>query len=91
MNRTINFLFFYFVAFVKKKLLKMTHRHIHIQVYMLNFVVGQQGLSLLNGLLYMPKNMVLLVQNFFLGGGEKKKVIIQKFRGPLSLRERGGG
>ena len=52
----------------------MTHRHIHIQVYMLNFVVGQQGLSLLNGLLYMPKNMVLLVQNVFFGGGRKKKL-----------------
>ena len=53
----------------------MTHRHIHIQVYMLNFVVGQQGLSLLNGLLYIyAKNMALLVQKFFFfGGGEGKK------------------
>ena len=37
---------------------------------MLNFVVGQQSICLLTGLLkYMPRNMALLVQK--VGGGKK--------------------
>ena len=46
----------------------MTYRNIHIQVYTLNFFVGQQ--SLLTGLLkYLPRNNALLVPKI---GGEKK-------------------
>ena len=65
------FIFFLFVALEKKDILiKMTYRNINIQVYMLNFVVGQQIPCLLTGLLkYLQINMALLVQK--LGRGKK--------------------
>ena len=53
---------------------------------MLNFVVGQQSLCLVTGLLrYLPRNMALLVQKL---GGEKKNCQNQ---GAIKLEGEGGG
>ena len=44
-------------------LLKMTYQNIHIQVYLLKCVVGQQSPCPLTGLLkYLPRSVALLVQ-----------------------------
>ena len=51
--RTIFFLFFFIICCPSKK---RWPQNIHIQLYMLNFVVGQQSLGLLTGLLkYIQK------------------------------------